>query len=162
MSDFAPLEGQGSGPAAGGELEAIERLLHEQIPITRAMGVRVVSRSSDGGVILEAPLEANHNHLHTAFGGSLGALLTLSGYTLLWLEVGDPHCHIVIRDSRISFRRPVKGNLRAICRPPEAKALETFHAEFRTKGRARIELQSTIEEDGGAAVVFHGTFVALK
>jgi thioesterase domain-containing protein len=156
MSELEPREGQGS------ELEEIERLLHEQIPITRAMGVRVVSRSSDGGVILEAPLESNHNHLHTAFGGSLGALLTLSGYTLLWLEVGDPHCHIVIRDSRISFRRPVRGNLRATCRLPEASVMENFRAEFRLKGHARIELQSVIEEDGAAAVIFHGTFVALK
>lgn len=137
-------------------------MLHAQIPITHAMGVRVVARSADGGVILEAPLEENHNHLHTAFGGSLGALATLSGYTLLWLELGDPHCHLVIRDSRISFRRPVQGKLRAVCRRPAAAVLEAFRTNFARKGRARIEVEAVIEEDGAPAVIFHGTFVAIK
>jgi len=43
------------------------------MPITRAMGVRV---EDYGGrrLVLSAPLEANFNHLGTAFGGSLNAL----------------------------------------------------------------------------------------
>jgi len=69
-------------------LQETERFLHEQIPLTRAMGVRV--RSWDGEKLwLSAPLEPNHNHLGTAFGGSLSALATLAGYSLLWLLLGD-------------------------------------------------------------------------
>jgi thioesterase domain-containing protein len=161
MSEESTAAGQGSGAEAG-ELGRIEALLHQQIPITRAMGVRVVARTDEGGVILEAPLEENHNHLNTAFGGSLGALATLSGYALLWLEVGDPDCHIVIRESRISFRKPVTGTLRAVCRRPPPDVLDTFRAEFARKGRARIEVEAVIEADGAPAVNFHGTFVAIR
>jgi putative thioesterase YiiD len=60
----------------------IQELLHSKIPITRAMGVKV--EDYDGRrLILSAPLDANVNHLGTAFGGSLNALAVLSGYGLL-------------------------------------------------------------------------------
>ena len=60
----------------------IQEVLHSKIPITRAMGVRVAEY--DGRrLVLSAPLDANVNHLGTAFGGSLNALAVLSGYGLL-------------------------------------------------------------------------------
>ena len=154
-----PIDNPGRDDEA---LAKIQRLLLEQIPLTRAMGVQVVGRTNEGGVILEAPLEPNHNHLNTAFGGSLAALATLSGYVMLWLEVDDPSCHIVIRESRISFQRPVNGTLRAICRRPADEALAEFRAAFARKDRARLELEAIIEQDGEAAVTFHGTFVAIR
>src|SRR5690606_33240492 len=56
-----------------------EAFLHAKIPLARAMGVRV-ERCDSEGLVLTAPLEPNHNHLGTAFGGSLAALATLAGY----------------------------------------------------------------------------------
>jgi len=139
----------------------IQELLHSKIPITRAMGVQV--EDYDGArLILSAPLAANVNHLGTAFGGSLNALAVLSGYGLLWLELQDAECHIVIRDSAISYERPVRGALRAICVRPEAAALAQFKQTFQQKGKARIALSATIEDQGITAVRFQGTFVALR
>ena len=70
------------------QLRETEAFFYEQIPLTRAMGVRV--ESYDGQqLVLTAPLALNHNHLGTAFGGSLSALATLAGYGLLWLDLGD-------------------------------------------------------------------------
>lgn len=80
------------------DITEIEGHFHRLIPITQAMGVRV--ESYDGQqLILRAPIALNHNHLGTAFGGSLNTLATLAGYGFLWLEVGDPGCHVVIRES---------------------------------------------------------------
>jgi thioesterase domain-containing protein len=139
----------------------IQELLNSKIPITRAMGVRV--EDYDGArLILSAPLAANVNHLGTAFGGSLNALAVLSGYGLLWLELQETECHIVIRDSAISYERPVRGELRAICVRPEADALAKFKQTFHEKGKARIALIATIEDQGITAVRFQGTFVALR
>ena len=139
----------------------IQELLHSKIPLTRAMGVRV--EDYDGArLILSAPLAANVNHLGTAFGGSLNALAVLSGYGLLWLELQATECHIVIRDSAISYERPVRGELRAICVRPEAAALAQFKQTFQQKGKARIALSATIEDQGITAVRFQGTFVALR
>ena len=135
--------------------------LHAHIPLTRAMGVEVVAYD-EGGLVLTAPLEANHNHLGTAFGGSLNAIATLAGYVLLWLELRDRTAHIVIRESRIQFRRPVKGALRAVCRKPDSATLADFHESFARKGKARLELHVEIMEGGEVAVEFDGTFVAVR
>lgn len=139
----------------------IQELLYTKIPITRAVGVKV--EDYDGRrLILSAPLDANVNHLGTAFGGSLNALAVLSGYGLLWLELREDECHIVIRDSSISYERPVRGEIRATCTLPAAEELAEFKRTFHQKGRARIALAATIEEQGVTAVRFRGTFVALR
>ena len=68
-------------------LRETEEFFYDKIPITRAMGVRVTKY--DGGQLrLAAPIALNHNHLGTAFGGSLSALATLAAYGLIWLEIG--------------------------------------------------------------------------
>jgi thioesterase domain-containing protein len=152
---------QGDAPFAAGLLSETEKFLHEKIPITQAMGVRVES-FDDGEFILAAPIEKNHNHLHTAFGGSLSAMATLAGYGFLWLELHDPEVHVVIKESAIRFRRPVRGDIRAICRKPGAAMLSEFKSHFARKGKARIELKVEIVESETVAVEFRGTFVAVR
>lgn len=143
------------------DLAETERFFHEQIPLTKAMGVRV--EAHDGRqLVLTAPLEANHNHLGTAFGGSLAALATLAGYGLLWLELGNRDAHIVIRRSELDYRHPVTGPLRAICRKPPEAELAAFRATFAKAGKARIRLEVTVEEAGRVGMAFVGTFVAIR
>jgi thioesterase domain-containing protein len=139
----------------------IQELLYSVMPITRAMGV--VVESYDGArLVLTAPLDRNVNHLGTAFGGSINTLAVLSGYGLLWIELQDTESHFVIRESTISYVRPVRNELRAICVRPEAEALAAFKQRFHEKGRARIALDATIEDEGAVAARFRGTFVALR
>jgi len=143
------------------DLAEIERYLHQEIPITRAMGARVES-CDDKRLVLTAPLEPNHNHLGTAFGGSLNTLAMLAGYVLVWLEVRDRGCHVVVRDAAIRFRQPVTGTIRACGRRPDAATAEAFREEFARTGRARLRLEVFIEEDGETAVEFAGTYVARR
>lgn len=142
-------------------LSDTERFLHEKIPLSLAMGVQVESHSKQG-LVLTAPLNANHNHLGTAFGGSLSALATLAGYALLWLELGDREAHIVVHSSTIRYRRPVTGNLHATCRRPDEAELTAFKTRFAQTGKARLTLQVGIEHEGLACVDFEGVFVALR
>ncbi len=139
----------------------IEQFFHAKIPLTAAMGVRVESYDAQQ-LILTAPLDANHNHLGTAFGGSLAALLILSGYGLLWLELGDAESHIVVRSTSLDYRHPVRGPLRAICARPGDDDLNTFRETYARRGKARIELHATILQQGIVAVEFRGLFVALR
>jgi thioesterase domain-containing protein len=143
------------------DLAATERFLHDRIPLTRAMGVKVETHDASG-LVLTAPLDANHNHLGTAFGGSLAALATLAGYALLWLELGDRDAHLVIRRSELDYRHPVTGPLRAICRKPPEAELAAFRATFAKAGKARIRLAVTVEEAGRVCMAFAGTFVAIR
>jgi thioesterase domain-containing protein len=100
--------------------------------------------------------------LFAPLGGSLAALLILSGYGLLWLELGDAESHIVVRKTSLDYGRPVHDPLRAICTRPPEDVLDTFREIFARRRKARIELHATVEQDGEAAVEFHGLFVALR
>jgi thioesterase domain-containing protein len=90
----------------------VEKYLHEQIPITRAMGLRVAA-SDESGFVLEAPVALNSNHLRTAFGGSINVVATLAAYGFLWLELNDAAAHVVVAESSIRFLRPVRETIRA-------------------------------------------------
>lgn len=140
-------------------LREAEEFLHEQIPLTRAMGVRVVPHG--GNFAIEAPVALNHNHLQTAFGGSIHSVATLAGYALLWLELGKLPAHVVIRESSIRFLRPVRETLRAVCTPPDPQLLAAFRHTLMTNGKARLELRVQVEERGSIAAEFVATFVAL-
>src|SRR5450631_1091071 len=119
--------------------------LHEKIPLTRAMGVRVAE--SGARFVLEAPLDANVNHLGTAFGGSLHALPTLACYAALWtlLREAGLDGHVVVKRSAASYRQPVKGTLRAICARPAPALVSEFIADLRRHKKARMELTAIVE-----------------
>src|SRR5690554_5937295 len=95
-----------------GELEAF---LYQKIPISRALGARVV-RADVSAVEITAPLATNINHLGTAFGGSLNAVLVLAGYTWLFqvLEGINPKSHVILKTGHTEYLRPVKEDIRAI------------------------------------------------
>jgi thioesterase domain-containing protein len=139
----------------------IEQFFHDNIPLTRAMGLRVDSWR-EGRLVLSAPLEPNHNHLGTAFGGSLNALAMMAGYGLIWLKLAEAAAHVVIRRGQASFLKPVRGGLRAVCVSPPEEELEDFRARFRARGKARITLRTTVEGEGGPALEFEGEYVAIR
>ncbi|BCU79829.1 YiiD C-terminal domain-containing protein [Luteolibacter sp. LG18] len=144
-----------------GLLLETERFLHDRIPLSKAMGVRLESYDASG-LTLTAPLEANHNHLGTAFGGSLAAVATLAGYALLWLELDDRDSHIVIRASRISYKHPVASELRATCLHPGPEAITRFKARFAKAGKASIPLTVVLGPEDRPQVEFEGTYVAIR
>src|SRR6266550_7864338 len=126
-------------------LRAAEKFLHEQIPITRAMGLRVVA-NDESGFTVEAPVALNSNHLRTAFGGSINAVATLAAYGFLWMELKDAAAHVVVAESSIRFLRPVRETIRAICLRPDANSLTTFRNQFAEKQKARISLRVNVTE----------------
>jgi thioesterase domain-containing protein len=142
-------------------LREAEAFFHERIPLTRAMGVRVVPDAVHGFAV-EAPVALNYNHLQTAFGGSVNAVATLAGYGLLWLELREQIAHVVIGSSSIRFLRAVRETIRAICVPPQARELEAMKASLREKGKARITLSVNVEENGIRCAQFDATFVAFR
>ena len=142
-------------------LADLERTLHTEIPLTRAMGVTVAQFDATG-LTLRAPLEPNINHKSTAFGGSLAILATLAGWGLLQLLLREhPPVAVVIQESSVQHLRPVAEDMQAICSMPQTGELEKFLRMLTRKGMARIELEVLIPAGGETAVRFRGRFVAL-
>ena len=138
----------------------VEAFLSDKIPLTMAMGVRVVTLEP---LMIEAPVTLNSNHLGTAFGGSINAVATLAGYASLWLALhDDPSVHVIIAESSIRFLRPVRKTIRAVCCQPEDSALTTLKSELAANNRGRIRLRVRVEESGASAAEFEGLFVAIR
>jgi thioesterase domain-containing protein len=144
---------------AEGALRRAEEFFHEQIPITRAMGLRVVA-NDETGFVVEAPVALNSNHLRTGFGGSINTVATLAAYGFLWLELSEAAAHVVVAESSIRFLRPVRETIRAICLRPDADEVEAFRARFAAKRKARIDLRVNVVEADETAAEFKGSFVA--
>jgi thioesterase domain-containing protein len=140
-------------------LSNAEEFLHEQIPITRAMGLHVVA-NDEHGFTVQAPVALNSNHLRTAFGGSINAVATLAAYGFLWMELNEAAAHVVVAESSIRFLRPVRETIRATCLRPDANTLATFRAQFAERRKARITLHVNVTEAGETAAEFEGRFVA--
>ena len=144
--------------------QQLETFLKQQIPITQSFGIKV-TRVEEAIVEIHAPLAANRNHLGTAFGGSLSAVLILTGYAWLYhiLAKRGHSCHVIIKNCQTSYLKPVTGDLRALCEAPPVTDYEHFAAVFAKKGRAKITLESRIVLPNGAtACSAVAEFVAVK
>jgi thioesterase domain-containing protein len=138
---------------------ALEYTLHDEIPISQAMGIRVANY--DGASLkLAAPLAANINHKSTAFGGSLYSLAVLCDWGLLHLKLAEAglHKHIVIQESNIHYLQPVDQDMFAECCLNDA-AFKKFLRTLGKHGRARLALDVIIKHDSLPAVEFSGRYV---
>jgi thioesterase domain-containing protein len=143
----------------GDELEAV---LWEQIPLTKAMGLEVVEASA-AKVVLKAPLEPNHNHKATAFGGSLYSLAVLAGWSLLWIRLKQAGLegHVVIANTDVQYLKPVVDDFQATAIADEM-AMALAVQVFRNRGRARVMVTSQIGSLVDPSVRFVGTYALVK
>jgi thioesterase domain-containing protein len=141
---------------------ALQRYLHERIPLSRAMAVEVLEATPDG-VLLRAALAPNINHRDTVFGGSAAALAILSAWALLLLRLraAGIEARLVIQRNTMEYERPMLAAFTARSFLAEATDWERFVQLLERRGRARIEVASVLECDGETAGRMHGEFVAL-
>src|SRR3984893_2943645 len=130
-----------------------EQYFHQQIPITREMGVRVVAHD-ENQFIVEAPVALNFNHLRTAFGGSINAVATLAAYGLLWLGLREHAVHVVVAESSIRFLPAVRETIRATLLRPAHDEWAAFQTRYAEKGQANNTLRLTGMEARQAAAEF--------
>jgi thioesterase domain-containing protein len=141
----------------------VERYLHEQIPLSVAMGVQVKIATIER-VQLAAPLAPNINLHETIFGGSAAAVATLSAWTLLHLRLEQigVDARLVIQRSAMEYERPIPGDFDAICRFSDDSAWERFRTTLERRGRARITLTAHLVYAAQRMATFEGGFVALR
>ena len=143
-------------------LAEITAVLHKDLPLTRAMGVQLTCW--DGATVsLTAPLEPNHNHTATAFGGSIASLSILAGYTALYLLLRDRdvRAHILIQKSAIEFLRPIDTDLTASATLPRPETLNPFLQGLQQKRRGRVTLESRVLAKDALSATHTGLYVAI-
>ena len=138
----------------------VEAYLHEHIPISAGMGIRVEALEPDL-VTLSAPLEPNVNHRSTVFGGSCASVAILAAWTVVHLRVSAVRpARVVIQHGATDYLAPITGAFTATCRA-DPEAWSRFDRLFARKGRARIELEAVVESGGEVVARFRGTYVAV-
>ena len=144
------------------EPSELEAYLHRNIPISRAMGVRVAAVDGEG-VRLTAPIAPNMNHRRTAFGGSVSTLAILSAWMLVHarLRESGSEGRVVIQRSSLEYLHPVHGDFEARGLPPAEESLGPLRGDAGAP-RPRPHLAARGGSEGGrVAGRFHGAFVAL-
>lgn len=137
----------------------VQEYLYEKIPLTKLMGISI-NEFSNEKIELKTPLEINKNHKGTAFGGSLVTVLTTNCWLMAFKHFKDisPQCHIVIGKSEIEYKKPVTKDFLSTCKIINFEELEKSKEFFQKKGKTKINLDATIEENGVICVVFSGVF----
>ncbi len=142
--------------------QALQEYLDTCIALVPQMGVQVKALD-DSGLTLFAPLQANKNHIGTAFGGSISGLATLSCWGLLWILLHEhPEQQIVIQDNHVRYLKPVIADFMAKCPMPGDNELQRFELAFTKRGKARLALHADIYSAGELVGEFSGNFVAVK
>ena len=149
-----------TGPSA---LQALQDHFLSMPPVA-AMQVAVAGYEN-GHLSLHAPLSANINDKHCAFGGSLTSLMTLAGWGLvtLQLEAAGLHADVFVADSEVRYLAPLYADLLATASAAEGESWDTFVETLRQRGRARIMVVARVTlPDGGIATEFKGRYVAIR
>jgi thioesterase domain-containing protein len=143
---------------------ALEAFILEHIPLTRAIGLRVLDADA-GSLTLGAPLPPNVNDKGSAFGGSLASLLTLAGWGLVRLKLGDAaaDADIYVQDSVLRYSAPVWSDLRVRARLAEGEHWDDFIKALENRGRARVQVvAAALLDDGSAATTLEARFAAIR
>jgi thioesterase domain-containing protein len=142
--------------------DELESYLHEHIPISGHMGIRV-RRVDLRAVTLGAPLEPNINHRSTVFGGSCASVAMLAAWSLVLLRVRGAglDARIVIQRGSVDYLTPIDDEFTATCRSPEDSNWQRLVRTLERGRPARIQLAAEVESAGRLVARFEGGFAAL-
>ncbi|WP_028081159.1 YiiD C-terminal domain-containing protein [Solimonas soli] len=154
MSDHAP-----AAVASAATPADLTAFLHEQIPLTAAMSLRV-THADEAALAIDAPLTPNRNPHGTVFGGSLATLAIVAGWTLLYRALGRSGlaAALVIQHVECDYLAPADRAFRAAARLPEA--WPHFLETLRAKGRARCEVAVQLFCDGRLVLTAKARYAA--
>ena len=142
----------------------LENIMRDEIPLCKAMDLRV-EQLSDNNIVISAPMEVNRNHHDSFFAGSLYSLSAITGWGLATNYAHNQYSGsgVVVRKAEIDYFHPVVDvRLTLNCQMPDADSMNSFAERLDDKGRARLNLSVDIYSLDKLAVRFNGAFTVLK
>lgn len=139
--------------------QEINDYLNHHVPLFRAMEARL-DRCDVTGIGMRAPLAPNINDKGIAFGGSMAAIASLTGWALTFTTLREYNetAEIFITNSTLKFLRPVRGEIVTECLRPEATVIEHLIERYRQHGKARWAVEVTVRAEGELAMTFNGEY----
>ncbi len=142
----------------------LTRVLAEQIPLSKAMKIKVARCSESYGVEFQLPLRPNRNHKNTAFGGTLIAAQALACWAFICevLDGANIHAEVVVQRQNGEFLLPVKNNFRVLTDSVSLPARERFLATLEKHSKARLQVTARVLVGDRVAGAYSGEYVAIK
>jgi thioesterase domain-containing protein len=141
----------------------LEALFAKEIPISKSMGIRVISMGLDEAKI-EIPLKLNTNHKGTVFGGSLYAGCAFACYGIFLSSLraeGIQTNDIVISEGTIKYLAPVDADCTITSGFENQKERQIFFQTLKNKNKARQKMRAQIHVGQKLCAEFSGQFVAI-
>lgn len=141
--------------------DALATVWADRMPITTALGITVAELDGQR-LSLMMPLAPNRNHKGTVFAGSLSALATLAGWSVVWLMLRDAGvaAHVVIQDAQIRYLAPTRSDVTATTEFPDAATWQRALNGLLRRGKARLALSAVLHDvDGEVVATFSGRYV---
>ncbi|MEJ2538869.1 MAG: YiiD C-terminal domain-containing protein [Gemmatimonadota bacterium] len=161
-----PVDGDGDEiPRDPDRLGSLAELVLEEFPLAAFMQVEPLTWT-EAGLELRTPAGPNLNAHGTMFGGGIAALALLTGWgwVRLELEARGIHAEVVVQDARTHYERPIRGDCRARCLPPEPAELDRFLRTLRRRGKGRLAVRVQLRAEGDPeappAALMEARFVA--
>ncbi len=133
------------------------------IPLVRAMQASV--RHYDSQMLsLQAPLLPNANDKGCGFGGSIVSLLTLAGWGLVTLRLGEAQigAEVFVMDSNVQYLAPIWTDWYVVAEAPEVN-WEQFVTQFQSKKKSRAAvLASAYDANQQLCATLQARFVAKE
>ncbi|HEX9854748.1 MAG TPA: YiiD C-terminal domain-containing protein [Acidimicrobiia bacterium] len=141
--------------------QELTEYLHASIPISEAMGIRVVSAGSRR-VVLAAPLLPNVNHQGTIFGGSLAGVAITAGFAVIVLALHDSGLahRVVVQRHEYRYLLPGRSDFEAEA-TIDHESWRRLGEALARRGVGRIEIGSTVRCGASLIGESTGLFAAL-
>ncbi|EGZ47439.1 YiiD C-terminal domain-containing protein [Neisseria wadsworthii] len=140
--------------------EELQSFLHQNIPATHALDIRVVQCNPES-IKLHMPHAINRNHKNTVFGGSIALAATLCGWSAVHVNCPQAQGNIVIQNGDTRYLRPALSDLTVKTRPVPQEDWAYMHDMLRTTGKGKISLSIEMFVQNELVAVFNGKFVAF-
>jgi thioesterase domain-containing protein len=131
--------------------EDLEKNIRAGIPISEGMDFRIQALDALA-IQVSGGAKENLNVHQTAFAGSLYSICTLAAWGLTFSKL-PANCALVMAKAEIEYLRPVHGEIiaKAVLTSEQS---EIFITQLQQVGKARLDLQVSVDNQGKTAVKF--------
>lgn len=141
-------------------MQDLVNYLKKHVPLTQHIDI-CAGQHTASWFELNAPLSPNLNDKHTAFGGTLATLCTLSGWCVAsyLCREASLNVDIAVTESHIRYHRPVISDpIAARAYFPDQIQADHFIQCLVQNGTARLNLHAELKEGANIAVSFNAEY----
>jgi thioesterase domain-containing protein len=140
-----------------------QNFLHEEIPLTKQMGIKI-NLFNDDEIIMTSPLAPNINDKGSVFGGSSSALQIISAWSLVKLNCLNHaiNADIVIYKNETVWNHPLYCDIKVVSKFINIHNFDDIKKSLSDKKNVKLQTVSTIKDlDNKICSEMKATYVLL-